>query len=81
MTLFETEMWLSNVGTEKDISIKELEFKIQEIIGHDSNIRFKSTYTDGTMRKVMDSSRIFGMGWKPKYSLEEGIKKTYSYYK
>jgi len=70
-----------NVGPGEDISIRNLAWKIQNIIGYEGDIRFNPTYPDGTMRKVMDVSRIFSMGWSPKYSLEDGIKMTYDFYK
>jgi GDP-L-fucose synthase len=70
-----------NVGSGSDLTIKLLAHYIQKEVGYTGDVIFNSTYPDGTMRKVMDSSRIFEMGWEPKYSLEEGIKKTYSYYK
>lgn len=70
-----------NVGPGEDTSIRSLAWKISEIIGYEGDVRFNTSYPDGTMRKVMDVSRIFSMGWRPKYSLEEGIKNTYEYYK
>ena len=70
-----------NVGPGEDISIRNLAWKIQNIIGYEGDIRFNPTYPDGTMRKVMDVSRIFSMGWSPKYTLEDGIKMTYDFYK
>lgn len=70
-----------NVGPGEDISIRALAYKIQEIIGYEGSIRFNPAYPDGTMRKVMDVSRIFSMGWTPKISLEDGIKTTYEFYK
>ena len=70
-----------NVGPGEDISIRSLAWKISDIIGYKGDIRFNTSYPDGTMRKVMDVDRIFSMGWRPKYSLEDGIKNTYEYYK
>ena len=70
-----------NVGSGNDISIKDLALKIKNIIGYDGGIRFNTEYPDGTMRKVMDVSRIFSTGWFPKISLESGIKSTYEFYK
>ncbi len=70
-----------NVGSGMDLSIKLLSHYIQKEVGYDGDVVFNNSYPDGTMRKVMDSSRIFEMGWSPKISLEDGIKKTYSYYK
>jgi GDP-L-fucose synthase len=70
-----------NVGSGNDISIKDLALKIKNIIGYDGEIRFNTEYPDGTMRKVMNVSRIFSTGWFPKISLESGIKSTYEFYK
>lgn len=70
-----------NIGTGKDISIKELSEMIKEIVGFEGEIRFNSEYPDGTMRKVLDVSKIENMGWSPKISLREGIKTTYEFYK
>jgi GDP-L-fucose synthase len=66
-----------NVGSGEDLSINLLAHYIQKIIGHEGKYYFNDSYPDGTMRKIMDSSRIFDMGWTPKHSLEEGLKKTY----
>lgn len=69
-----------NVGSGQDLTISDLADIIAKEIGYEGNIIFNPEYPDGTMRKVMDTSRIFNLGWKPKTSLEEGIKKTYEYY-
>ena len=70
-----------NVGAGEDISILNLSELIAKEVGYAGNIIFNSEYPDGTMRKVMDTTRINDLGWKPKTSLEGGIKKTYEYYK
>jgi GDP-L-fucose synthase len=70
-----------NVGTGKDISIKDLAELIKRIVGFEGNIDWDSSKPDGTPRKVLDVSRISSLGWKPKISLEEGIKSTYEWYK
>jgi GDP-L-fucose synthase len=54
---------------------------IAKEIGYEGNIIFNPEYPDGTMRKVMDTTRINDLGWKPTTTLEEGIRKTYEYYK
>ena len=69
-----------NVGAGEDISILNLSELIAKEIGYKGSIIFNSEYPDGTMRKVMDTTRINNLGWKPSISLEEGIKKTYEYY-
>jgi GDP-L-fucose synthase len=70
-----------NVGAGQDVTISDLANIIAKEIGYEGNIIFNSEYPDGTMRKVMDTTRINDLGWKPKTSLEEGIRKTYEYYK
>jgi GDP-L-fucose synthase len=70
-----------NVGAGEDISILNLAEIIAKEIGYNGSIRFNSDYPDGTMRKVMDTTRINNLGWKPTTTLEEGIRKTYEYYK
>jgi GDP-L-fucose synthase len=68
---------LVNIGTGKDISIKELALLIKEITGYTGNLIWDSSKPDGTPRKLTDCSKIHGMGWKHKISLEEGIKSVY----
>jgi len=70
-----------NVGAGEDISILDLSEIIAKEVGYVGNIRFNPDYPDGTMRKVMDTTRINDLGWKPTTTLEEGIRKTYEYYK
>lgn len=70
-----------NVGTGKDITISDLCSIISEVVGYEGKIKFNSDFPDGTYRKVMDVSRIFETGWRPATTIEEGIKKTYKYYK
>lgn len=69
-----------NIGTGKDIKIKELAYKIKNIVGFDGNIIFDKTKPDGMYRKVMDVSKINNLGWKYKVELDEGILKTYKWY-
>jgi GDP-L-fucose synthase len=66
-----------NVGYGEDISIRDLATLIKEIVGFQGEIRFDSTKPDGTPRKLMDSSRLHSLGWKPKTNLETGIRETY----
>ena len=69
-----------NIGTGKDISIKELAELIKNITGFKGNIIYDTTKPDGTPKKQLDISKITALGWKPKISLKEGIKKTYNEY-
>ena len=71
---------LVNVGSGKEITIKLLAKLISEIIGYKGKIIFNELYPDGTPRKILDISRIKTTGWKPFYSLREGLKKTIEWY-
>ena len=71
---------LYNVGTGKDISIKQLALLIQQIVGHEGEIQWDSSKPDGTPRKLMDVSRLKNEGWTYSIELEEGIKATYSWF-
>jgi GDP-L-fucose synthase len=71
---------LLNIGWGKDISVKELALLIREIVGFDGDIVFDHTKPDGTPRKLLDVSKIAGIGWKPNISLKKGIEMTYNWY-
>ena len=66
-----------NIGTGKDISIKELAIKINEITGYSGGIKFNTTIKDGTPRKLLDNSIINKLGWKYNIDLSNGIAHTY----
>lgn len=66
-----------NIGTGKEVTILELANMIKEIVGFEGKLIFDNTKPDGTMRKLMDVSRINALGWKAKTSLYEGIKIVY----
>lgn len=66
-----------NVGYGSDISIKDLAILIKKIVGFKGQLVFDDIKPDGTPRKLMDSSRIMNMGWKPKINLEAGIASVY----
>jgi GDP-L-fucose synthase len=67
-----------NVGTGKDISIKELAELIGRIIGWDGKLVLNTSMPDGTPRKLLDVSRLHALGWRPSIDLEKGIAQTYS---
>jgi GDP-L-fucose synthase len=69
-----------NVGTGKDISIKELVEIIKEEVGYRGKIFWDTTKPNGTHRKLLNVDKINNMGWKEKTSLREGIKKTIDWY-
>ncbi len=69
-----------NIGTGKEVSIAELANTIKEVVGFDGDLFFNSDKPDGTMRKLTDSSKLEGLGWKYKVELEEGIERMYGWY-
>jgi len=70
-----------NVGCGTDISIRDLAILIKEIVGYNGEIVFDSSKPDGTLRKLMDVSKINEMGWRYSLGLREGIMKVYDEYK
>jgi len=66
-----------NVGYGSDISIRELAELVKRIVGFEGKIEWDTSKPDGTPRKLMDSSRLFALGWKPKIDLETGIRLAY----
>lgn len=71
------EPGLVNIGTGTDLSITDLANMIKEITGYKGAIRFDSSKPDGTPRKLMDVSKLNGLGWKARISLREGIERVY----
>lgn len=69
-----------NVGHGKEIEIRALAELIRGIVGSDSEIIFDTTKPDGTPRKVLDTTRLTQLGWKPKIGLREGIEEVYKWY-
>jgi GDP-L-fucose synthase len=76
---FEDEIAI-NVGTGKDISIKDLAELIKNVVGFEGSIDWDTSKPDGAPRKLLDVSRITALGWQPKISLEQGIRSTYEWY-
>lgn len=68
---------LVNVGSGSDLTIGELAKKVCEALEFNGEIIFDTGKPDGTPRKLMDSSKLFSFGWRPKVSLEEGIRIAY----
>jgi len=66
-----------NVGFGSDISIRQLAELIKHVVGFAGDIVWDASKPDGTPRKLMDSSRLFALGWRPKVDLETGIRRTY----
>ncbi|MBA7675951.1 GDP-L-fucose synthase [subsurface metagenome] len=70
-----------NVGYGEDLLVKDLVLLIRDVVGVEAEIIFDSSKPDGAPRKLLDASKIRKMGWTPKVSLEEGIRRTYDWYK
>jgi GDP-L-fucose synthase len=66
-----------NIGSGKEIAIRELAMTIKSAIGYDGDLAFDVTQPDGTPRKLLDSSKLHAMGWRHKIELEQGIKLAY----
>ena len=66
-----------NIGCGEDISIKELAELVKEVTSYKGNLVFDSTKPDGTPRKLLDVSKIHGLGWHHKTPLKEGLKIAY----
>lgn len=79
--LYEKGISQINIGTGEDLTIDELAKLISKITGFEGEIVYDSSKPDGTPRKLMDVSRIHSLGWHHKTSLEEGIRKTYEWFK
>lgn len=77
-----TEPMLShiNVGYGEDVTIGELARLLAQVTGFNGEIVFDKTKPDGTMRKLMDSSRLDAMGWKPSIALADGVRETYRWF-
>lgn len=69
-----------NVGTGEDITIREAANQIAELIGFTGKVEFNSDQPDGTPRKLLDTTRIKKLGWKPQMSFPEGLADAYSAY-
>lgn len=69
-----------NVGSGQDITIAELARTVASIVGGDVEIAFDPTKPDGTPRKLLDVTRLFATGWRPRYSLRSGLEQTYAWF-
>tara|TARA_X000000950_G_scaffold289317_1_gene411918 strand:+ start:558 stop:1493 length:936 start_codon:yes stop_codon:yes gene_type:complete len=69
-----------NIGTGQDISIKELSYSMQNIIGFNGELEWNTSMPDGTAKKLLDVSKINNLGWKADIKLNTGIALTYDWY-
>ncbi|MFK7886455.1 MAG: GDP-L-fucose synthase family protein [Gammaproteobacteria bacterium] len=70
-----------NVGVGDDVSIAELAALVSKTVGYEGRIEFDSSKPDGTPRKLLDVSRLHGLGWKARISLEKGVAETVAWYR
>jgi GDP-L-fucose synthase len=71
---------LVNVGWGEDLSIRELAELIKKVVGFKGAIEFDSTKPDGTPRKLLDTTRLSQLGWRPRVGLEAGLRSTYAWF-
>jgi nucleoside-diphosphate-sugar epimerase len=71
---------LYNVGSGEEVSISTLAEMIASLVGYNGRIEWDSTLPDGTPRKLLDSSRLLDLGWKPEIGLREGLASAYEWY-
>ena len=69
-----------NIGTGKEVSIKDLAIKIKDLIGFKGDLNFNSDKPDGTLRKLTDVTKLNQLGWKHSVELDEGLTKIYNWY-
>jgi GDP-L-fucose synthase len=70
-----------NVGSGNDLSVRDLAGLVAGIVGYDGPVYWDDSVSDGTPRKLLDSSRIRATGWAPTISLEDGIRSVYGWYR
>jgi GDP-L-fucose synthase len=66
-----------NVGSGAEVSIRQLADTVKRVVEYQGEILWDQTKPDGTPRKLMDSSRLFAMGWRPQIGLEAGLRLAY----
>ena len=69
-----------NVGFGDDVSIRELAELVRDVVGYTGRLVWDTSKPDGTPRKLLDSSRLLGAGWRPRISLREGIERTHAWF-
>ncbi|MDT3700872.1 MAG: GDP-L-fucose synthase [Thermincola sp.] len=69
-----------NIGTGSDLTIRELAELIKKVVGYQGGLTFDSAKPDGTPQKLLDVSRLTGLGWRAETTLEDGIRVTYRWF-
>ena len=77
LMLHYSERGFVNIGTGKEISIRDLAFLIKDTVGYDGEVVFDTTKPDGTPRKLTDTTKLHSLGWKHSIALEDGLRKVY----
>ena len=70
-----------NVGTGKELTIRQLSELVAKAVGFEGTIEFDSTKPDGTMRKLIDVSKLHSLGWTHKVEIEDGVQRLFDWYK
>ena len=70
-----------NVGTGKELTIRELSELVVKAVGFEGEVEFDASKPDGTMRKLIDVSKLHSLGWTHKVEIEEGVAKLFEWYK
>lgn len=68
---------LVNIGSGEELTIRELAEKVRQVVGFEGHVVWDAAKPDGTPRKLLDPSRLFALGWRPRTRLEAGIAKAY----
>ncbi len=70
-----------NIGVGEDLSIREIADMVADVVGFEGQLEFDASKPDGTPRKLLDVSKIRGLGWEPRIDLREGLAETYRWYR
>ena len=70
-----------NVGTGKELTIRELSQLVVKAVGFEGEVAFDASKPDGTMRKLIDVSKLHSLGWTHKVEIEDGVQKLFDWYK
>ena len=69
-----------NVGTGKELTIRELSELVVKAVGFEGKVEFDASKPDGTMRKLIDVSKLYSLGWTHKVEIEDGVAKLFHWY-